>query len=225
MSEKEPFVVAIDGPAGAGKSSVSKQAAASLGLGYLDSGAIYRGVALAVLRAGVDLTDATAAVSLAASVDLEISPDGEEILLEGQDVSGEIRSATVGEAASVVSAHPSVREVLIARQRQAVQGAGAVIEGRDIGTVIFPKADLKIFLDADPVERARRRGAERGLGEAEIAAVALELQRRDERDRGRAVAPLTAAADAVVLDTTEMPLDDVVARVVELARQRRAGGH
>lgn len=209
------MVIAIDGPAGAGKSTVARAVAAELDFTYLDSGAMYRCVALAALEAGADLDDGDILGPLAAG--LEIGMEGRQILLGERDVSARIRDADVTAAASRVSVHPVVREALVARQRQLIEAGEYVAEGRDIGTVVSPGAPLKVFLTASDEERARRRAAETG----EAFESVLEAQRRrDGRDREREHGALRAAADAVELDTTGLGLEEVVGRVVALARER-----
>ncbi len=202
-------VVAIDGPAGAGKSTVARAVAGELGFTYLDTGAMYRAVALAAGERGV------AAAGIAAS--LKIEP-GERILLDGRDVTDEIRTPAVSEAASRVAADPEVRRAVVAEQRRLLSAGDWVAEGRDIGTVVAPGAEVKVFLTADPEERARRRAAELGVDEATVLA---EQTIRDERDRTREHSPLEPADGAVVIDTTRMTLDEVVGEIAALAR--RAG--
>jgi cytidylate kinase len=209
------MVIAIDGPAGAGKSTVARAVAAALGFTYLDSGAMYRCVALAGLELDADLGDGEEMATLAHS--LHIGLDGERVELDGRDVGSEIRSAAVTEASSRVSVHPGVREAMVAQQRRMVAAGRYVAEGRDIGTVVSPEAPLKVFLTAADEERARRRAAE--TGEDEAAVLAAQRQ-RDERDRTREHSALRAAPDAVEIDTTGLAVDDVVARVVALARER-----
>ncbi len=209
------MVIAIDGPAGAGKSSVARAAAAALGFTFLDSGAMYRCVALAALEGGFDPDDGEALGPLAAG--LEIGFDGERVLLDGREVSAAIRTPEVTQAASRVSVHPGVREAMVARQRQLIAVGSFVAEGRDIGTVVSPEAPLKVFLTASDEERARRRAAQSG---EEVAAVLAAQRQRDVRDTEREHGALRPAADAVVLDTTGLELDEVVARVVALARER-----
>ena len=209
------MVIAIDGPAGAGKSTIARAVAAALGFTYLDSGAMYRCVALAGIERGVDLDEAEAMGGLARS--LEIGLAGEGVALDGRDVSGAIREPRVTEAASRVSVHPPVREAMVARQRALIDAGRYVAEGRDIGTVVSPEAPLKIFLTASAEERARRRAAQTGEDEA---AVLTAQRERDERDESREHSALRAAPDAVEIDTTDLGLDEVVARIVELARER-----
>jgi CMP/dCMP kinase len=209
------MVIAIDGPAGAGKSSVARGAAAALGFTYLDSGAMYRCVALAGIERGADLDDAGAMAALAG--DLEISFAGEVVLLGGRDVSSAIRAPEVSEASSRVSVHAGVRGAMVARQRELIAGGRYVAEGRDIGTVVSPEAPLKVFLTASEEERARRRAAQTGVDVAEVLAA---QRRRDERDATREHSALRAAPDAIEIDTTGLSLGEVVERVVELARDR-----
>jgi CMP/dCMP kinase len=209
------MVIAIDGPAGAGKSTVARAVAAEIDFTYLDSGAMYRCVALAALESGNGLEDGEALGELAEG--LEIGFDGRRVLLGARDVSDEIRTAGVTAAASRVSVHPRVRAALVERQRQLIAAGRYVAEGRDIGTVVSPDSPLKIFLTASDEERARRRAAE--VGE-DVEAV-LEAQRhRDARDTEREHGALRPAEDAIELDTTGLDLDEVVARVVALVRER-----
>jgi cytidylate kinase len=209
------MVIAIDGPAGAGKSSVARAVAEELGFTYLDSGAMYRAVALAALEGGVGLDDGAALGRLAAG--LEIVLDGRGTRLGERDVSAAIREPGVTVAASRVSAHPRVREALVARQRQLIAAADYVAEGRDIGTVVSPEAPLKVFLTASDEERARRRAAQTG---EDFESVLDAQRRRDARDTEREHGALRAAEDAVELDTTGLGLEEVVGRVVALARER-----
>ena len=212
------MVIAIDGPAGAGKSTVARGVAAALGFTYLDSGAMYRSVALAALRAGVDPDDADAVSRLARALNIEF--EGTQVLLAGEDVSTEIREPNVTEAASRVSVHPGVRTAMVQRQRDLIAAGRYVAEGRDIGTVVSPDSPLKVFLNASDPERARRRAAETGEPVADVLAAQTE---RDRRDRGREHGALRAADDAVELDTTGVGVEEVVSRVVAIARQRGLG--
>ncbi len=209
------MVIAIDGPAGAGKSSVARAVADALGLTYLDSGAMYRCVALAAIERGADLDDDGAMGRLARS--LAIAFTGDRVELDGRDVSAAIRESPVTEASSRVSVHPQVREAMVARQRQMIAAGSYVAEGRDIGTVVSPGAPLKVFLTASAEERARRRAAQTGEDEAAVLAAQRE---RDARDETREHSALRAAADAVEIDTTALSLDQVADRVVALARER-----
>lgn len=209
------MVIAIDGPAGAGKSSVARAVAGELGFTYLDSGAMYRCVALAALESGVSLDDGETLGKMAEG--LEIDFDGQRVLLGGDDVSDEIRTPEVSAAASQVSVHPRVRAAMVERQRQLIAAGRYVAEGRDIGTVVSPDSPLKIFLTASNEERAHRRAAE--IGEPVEQVLEAQLQ-RDARDTEREHGALRAAEDAVELDTTGFSLDEVVARVVTLAREK-----
>jgi CMP/dCMP kinase len=209
------MVIAIDGPAGAGKSTVARAVAAELGFTYLDSGAMYRSVALAAREAGVDADDAAALGPLAAG--LEIDFGGRQVLLGGRDVSEEIRRPEVTADASRVSVHPAVREAMVARQQALIAAGRYVAEGRDIGTVVSPDAPLKVFLTASDEERARRRAGETG---EDVESVLDAQKRRDARDTEREHGALRAAADAVEIDTTGLSLEEVVGRVVALARER-----
>lgn len=217
--------IAIDGPAGTGKSSVSAGLARALGARYLNTGSMYRIVTLAVLRAGVDTADAAAIERIASEVDLAVGfdPDRDQSFLGGEDVSAEIRGDAVTAAVSTVSAVPAVRTLLVARQRELAAGAGSVVvEGRDIGTVVLPDADVKIFLTASAEERARRRNDQNvanGLGD-EYGGVLADVQRRDHLDSTRAVSPLRAADDAVVVDSSDMSETEVVAYLLDLVEQR-----
>ena len=209
------MVIAIDGPAGAGKSSVARGLAQELGFTYLDSGAMYRCLALAALRSDADLEDPEALSRLAAQMGIEL--DGDRVLLDTEDVSGRIREPDVTEAASRVSVHPGVREAMVERQRSANARGRYVAEGRDIGTVVSPDAPLKVFLTASPEERAERRARQNGGDSAEVLAAQSE---RDARDEEREHGALRAADDAVELDTTGMSQDEVIAEVVGLAHAR-----
>jgi CMP/dCMP kinase len=218
------LVVAIDGPAGAGKSTVARLVARALGAVLLDTGAIYRAVALAAREAGVDWRDGPALAALAKGLDLAFRLDGDlnRVLLGGRDVTAAIREPSISKGASLVSGSPEVREALLELQRAFADSGSVVAEGRDIGTVVFPRAGLKIFLVADPCERARRRTAElRAAGrEADEALVLEEQASRDAADSTRAVAPLRPAADAVPVDTTALSVEEVVERILGLARER-----
>lgn len=200
-------VVAIDGPAGAGKSTVARQTAQALGFTYLDSGAMYRSVALAALRRGAE------PAAVAPGLEIEI---GQRVRVGGEDVTDAIRTPEVSEAASQAAADPVVREAMVAQQRRLLTQGNWVAEGRDIGTVVAPDADVKVFLTADPRERARRRAAELG-GDPET--ILAEQTIRDERDQAREHSPLRPAQGAVILDSTGLSVDEVVGRIVELVRE------
>lgn len=207
-------VVAIDGPSGAGKSTVARGVAEALGLLVLDTGAMYRAVTLAVLEAGVDPHDASACAAVAEGAHIEASGGAR---LDGRDVDTEIRGPEVTAAVSSVSAHPGVREVLVARQRAWVdEHGGGVVEGRDIGTVVFPDAAVKVYLTASDDERARRRQRDEVAAQrdVDVDAVRTALERRDRLDSTRTTSPLQVADDATVVDTTEVTVDDVVAGIV-----------
>ena len=218
-------VIAIDGPSGSGKGTVSRLVARTLGWHLLDSGALYRLVALAGMRAGLAANDEAGHASLATHLDAEFGVDavGEErITLAGTDVTRELRSESAGAAASRVAAWPSVRSALLERQRRYARPPGLVADGRDMGSVVFTGAGLKIFLTASAEERAQRRHKqlkEKGLS-VNLAALSAEIAERDRRDATRAVAPLVACADAVILDTTGLAIDEVVARILALAGER-----
>jgi len=218
------LMIAIDGPAGTGKSSVSRGLARALAARYLDTGAMYRIVTLAVLRAGIDVDDVDAIGAAAADVDLAVGYDPEEdrSYLAGEDVSAEIRGDEVTRAVSAVSAVPAVRTRLVQLQRELAAGQGSiVVEGRDIGTVVLPDADVKIFLTASAEERALRRNDQNiasGLGD-DYEAVLADVKRRDHLDSTRAVSPLRAADDALVVDTSDMSEPQVVAHLLDLVEQ------
>lgn len=208
-------MIAIDGPAGAGKSTVARGVARALGFTYLDSGAMYRAVALAALERRIDLDDGDRLGELA--WDLEIDFDGDTIRLDGRPVEGRIRSPEVTTAASRVSVHPQVRRAMVKRQRELIASGNYVAEGRDIGTVVSPGSPLKVFLTASEEERARRRAAETS---APVAEVRESIDSRDRRDRSREHGALRAADDSVEVDTTNLSPDEVVELIAELARER-----
>jgi cytidylate kinase len=215
-------VIALDGPSGSGKSTVARGVARVLGLRYVDTGATYRAATLAVLRAGapIDDPDAVAKAVAAADISLLTDPVGTAVLLDGEDVSTEIRGPEVTAAVSAVSAVPAVRRQLVTLQQQ-LAGAAAVIEGRDIGTVVAPEAPVKVYLDADAAVRAARRAGDADAGVRTsgdvVSAVAADLARRDALDSGRAASPLQAAHDAVHIDATALDANGVITRVLELA--------
>lgn len=224
MSDKR-IVVAIDGPAGAGKSTLARRVAGRLGFVYINSGAMYRAVALWAVRLGVALSDMHRLEQLAREARIELTRE-DRVFLNGEDVTEAIRDPQIADAASKVSAVPAVRRALLGVQRRMAQQDSVVMEGRDIGSVVFPEAQVKIFLDAHPAERARRRAQElQQAGEgSSFEAVAGELRERDERDRMRAEAPLVQAPDAELIDTTGLSLEDVEEVVLRIVRARTSNG-
>jgi len=213
--------VAIDGPAAAGKSTLARRIAAKLGYLYIDTGAMYRAVALWALRLNVAVSDMYRLEQLASQAVIEIVSDDGKVLLNGEDVTQAIRTPEVGEAASEVSRIPAVRRALVVKQREIADRASVVMEGRDIGTVVFPDATVKIFLDAQPEVRAERRAAESALP---AVVVAEQIRQRDRRDQTRAHSPLVQAPDAVYVDTSGMTLDDVEAALLKIIRDRTSNG-
>jgi cytidylate kinase len=216
------LTIAIDGPAGAGKSTIASRLARKLGYVNLESGAMYRALALKAIDRDASFDDEDALVKLAEHSRIQLEPTlgGNRTLLDGKDVSSRIRERDVSEAASRISVHPKVREWMVARQRELGAGGGVVMEGRDIGTQVFPHADLKIFLDADPVVREQRRMEQQKIKGEVAANVAADLRERDRRDRTRAASPLVAADDAVVINSTALSEDEVLARVENLVREK-----
>ena len=217
------LVIAIDGPSGAGKSTAGRAVAQRLGYVFLDTGAMYRALALAALRASVPLDDAAAVASLAARLRLDLRPGG-AVILDGEDVTSALRTQEVGAAASRVSVHPPVRRHMVARQREMGQAGGVVMDGRDIGTAVFPDADVKFYVDAHPRQRATRRHeelAQRGQA-SDLDTIEREIRQRDHADSTRAESPLTRAPDAIHLDTTELGLDEVVKRMLSVVEARSA---
>ena len=211
------LIIAIDGPAGAGKSTIAAKLARQLGYVNLESGAMYRALALKAIENDLGLDDEAALVKLAhgSHITLEPTRTGNRVLLDNRDVSQRVREADVTDAASKVSVHPGVRAWMVARQRELGAGGGIVMEGRDIGTKVFPDADLKIFLDAHPDIREKRRLLQQQISGPLAEQVAAELRQRDQRDRTRANSPLAPAADAVVLDSTDLGEDEVLLRIDE----------
>jgi cytidylate kinase len=218
------LIIAIDGPAGAGKSTIASRLARRLGYVNLESGAMYRALALRAIEWDASFDDENVLLKMAqdSCITLDRIIGGNRVLLNGKDISARIRERDVTEGASRVSVHPKVREWMVARQREMGLGGGIVMEGRDIGTQVFPDADLKIFLDADPVIREQRRLDQQRVRGAPAETMAAELRERDRRDRTRAASPLVAANDAVVLDSTHMTEDEVLDRIEELVDQRLA---
>ena len=218
------LIIAIDGPVGSGKSTLARRVAEMLEYVYVDTGAMYRALALKALRHKLspDAADAHALAELAQDtrIDLRAEEAGQRVFLDGEDVTMEIRTPEVSQAASKIAVNPGVRRVLVAEQRRAGQQGGVVMEGRDIGTQVFPDADLKIFLDADPVVREQRRMAQQKIKGDVAASVAADLRERDHRDRTRAASPLVAAKDAVVINSSELSEDEVLARVEDLVKKK-----
>ena len=216
-----PLIVAIDGPSGAGKGTVARELARRLNYKHLDTGAMYRAVAWKALHDGVSLDDEDAVAALAERADLEAG--SVRVAIDGHDVTTAIRTTEIDRAAAATSRLPKVRAVLVARQRKEGDGGGIVMEGRDIGSVVFPDADVKIYLDAAPEERARRRAADPAHGMSRTAAtadVAMELEARDRSDKTRASSPLMVAPDAIEIDTTGVSVEDVVRRVMEIVKTK-----
>lgn len=217
-----PLIIAIDGPSGAGKGTVARNIAARLNYRHIDTGAMYRAVGWKALEEGLDLEDEDAVAALAARIHL-VASDG-RVSVDGQDVTAAIRTPQIDTAAAAVARKPGVRAVLIRQQRELGAAGGVVMEGRDIGTVVFPSADVKLYLDASPEERARRRALDpshsAGRGNAGVQDVATALEARDRSDRTRAASPLAIAGDAVVIDTTGLPVDAVVDQALLLVAQR-----
>jgi cytidylate kinase len=218
------LIIAIDGPAGAGKSTIASRLARKLGYINLESGAMYRALALKAIEWDVSFDDESAMRKLAerARIGLEPTVGGNRVLLDGKDVSTRIRDRDVTEAASRVSVHPAVREWMVARQQEMGKGGGVVMEGRDIGTKVFPHADVKVFLDADPVVREQRRLDQNKIKGPSAQSMAAELRERDKRDRTRAASPLVPAEDAVLIDSTNLSEDAVLEKIEELVRKARS---
>lgn len=221
-------VITIDGPSGSGKGTISRLAADALNFHLLDSGALYRLTALAAMQKSVDVSDEASVAQVAANLDVtfEVQGDATQVLLEGKNVSREIRAEAVGMNASVVAAYPRVRQALLARQRQFQQAPGLVADGRDMGTVVFPQAPVKIFLTASAEERAQRRVKQlQEAGQsADYDSILRDIEARDQRDSSRAHAPLVPAADALMLDSTKLSIDQVLQSVLDYARERLSLG-
>ncbi len=216
------LIIAIDGPAGVGKSTIASRLARKLGYVNLESGAMYRALALKAIEWDLSFDEEPALVKLANDSQIRLEPTvgGNRVLLDGRDVSQRIREADVTEGASRVSVHPKVREWMVEHQRAMGANGGVVMEGRDIGTKVFPDADVKIFLDADPVVREQRRLKQHHARGASAEALAAELRERDRRDRTRATSPLTPAADAVLVDSSTLSEDEVLQRVEDLVQKK-----
>jgi cytidylate kinase len=218
---KTPLIIAIDGPSGAGKGTVARAVAARLGYRHIDTGAMYRALAWKALHDRLDLADETAIAALGERATFDV--EGGRISIDGHDVASAIRTPEMDKASAAVARHPGVRRTLVARQRSYGEGGGVVMEGRDIGTVVFPDADVKVYLDASPEERARRRAADPAHTSskgARLSDVATALAERDKSDSTREVSPLAVAADATVLDTTGVPIETVVEQVLSLVNAK-----
>jgi CMP/dCMP kinase len=227
MNEASPrkLIIAIDGPAGAGKSTIASRLARKLGYANLESGAMYRALALKAVENDISFDDENALDQLAQNSKIKIEPalGGNRVLLDGRDVTQRVREEDVSQAASRVSVHPKVREWMVARQQELGKDGGVVMEGRDIGTKVFPHADVKIFLDADPVIREQRRIQQQHSRGASAESMAAELRERDRRDRTRANSPLVAAPDAMVIDSTSLTEDEVLRRAEALIEKQMHG--
>jgi cytidylate kinase len=220
------MIIAIDGPSGAGKSTLGRMIARELGLLYVDTGAMYRAAALAVIESNVSTTDVAAVVAVVerANINLQGDPDSLQVTLNGRDVSEKIRSEQVGHTASLISVIPEVRRTLVSRQREIGAHGGVVLDGRDISTVVFPEANIKFYLTAVPEERAARRYEENRLKQRDVTfeETLADINTRDQRDSTRADSPLAIADDAIVIDSTELSIEEVFERMVQVVRERQA---
>ncbi|MCG3161241.1 MAG: Cytidylate kinase [Acidobacteria bacterium] len=219
------MIIAIDGPAGAGKSTIARAVARRLGYLFINTGAMYRAVAWKALQMGVSLDDAGGVGRLAydSLIELTGEVDSMRALIDGRDITSEIATPQVGQAASIVSAIPAVRRALVARQQEMGRAGGVVMEGRDIGTQVFPEAEVKIYLDASSEARAQRRFAEdteRGVAVASLEQMKAEIEERDHRDKTRADSPLTQAEDAIYIDSSAMTIDEVVEKILKIVKQK-----
>lgn len=217
------LVIAIDGPVGAGKSTAARRLAEALGYVYIDSGAMYRAMGWKAVQANVDLRDRERVAALAQATDIRVAPGpaGPRVLVDGQDVTAALRTRVMDEASSVVSTYPEVRRRLVTLQQAMAQAGGIVMDGRDIGTAVFPNADLKFYLDADLTVRAARRlqDLRRSGTDADLEAIQAEVARRDARDRARETSPLTAAPDAIRIDSTNLAVDEVLRRMLAVVEE------
>jgi CMP/dCMP kinase len=220
-SNRRLVVIAIDGPAAAGKSTIARRLADRLGFTYIDTGAMYRAVALWARRQNVDAADMHRMEQLARAAAIELEPGNSRVLLNGEEVSEAIRAPEIAAAASLAAAIPAVRRALVEKQRAMGASSSVVMEGRDIGSVVFPDADVKIFLDADPQERIRRRMAE---SEGATEAIAEQTRQRDERDRTRAESPLVQSPEAIYIDSTGLSLDEVEEAILKVIRKKLSNG-
>jgi CMP/dCMP kinase len=220
MPPDRPIIIAIDGPSGVGKGTVSRALASALGFTHVDTGAMYRAVGWAAIQRGLSLSDEAAVSALAA--DLRLAVENSRVRVNDIDITRAVRTPEIDKAATAVARMPKVRAILVERQRGLARGRGVVMEGRDIGTVVFPDADVKIYLDASPEERARRRAADpaHGGGPQELATVATALAARDKIDTTRAASPLMVAPDAIVVDTTDISVEAAVEKVMEIVKAR-----
>jgi cytidylate kinase len=211
-------VIAIDGPSGAGKSTAARALAAALGYTFVDTGAMYRALALKALRSGVSFDDGERLCALLAESEIQLEDGGRRVRLDGEDVTEAVRTRAVAGTASQVSVHPGVRRAMVARQKAIGSAGGVVLDGRDIGSAVFPDAEVKFYVDADASERARRRHAEIGHDDASVAEIERDIRERDQKDMSRADSPLIRTADAILIDTTGLSPEAVLQRMLEVVR-------